>query len=304
MNLKQIEAFVRIANNNSFSRTAKELYLTQPTVSAYITNLEEELGVQLFARTTKAVELTEDGKKLYLYAREMVDLAEKIQGMFRGGKNDQSDREIVIAASTIPAQYLLPRILAEYSRRYPRARFRVVESDSARVIADVSEHKADVGFVGTALSRSNCEYIPFFQDELVLVAPNTEKYRQLKERGRPQDWLQEQPFVLREDGSGTRREAMRHLQQLGIEESGLKVVASFANTDAVLASVKEGIGVSVISRLAARDKIERGEVLEIRLAEEGFYRAIHMVTSQIHPITDAAQKLISLVKKLYGGENG
>lgn len=299
MNLKQIEAFVKIANNNSFSRTAKELYLTQPTVSAYITGLEEELGTQLFARTTKAVELTEDGKKIYLYARQMVELAEKIQQMFRSESAEPMDKEIVIAASTIPTQYLLPRILAEYSRRYPRSRFRVVESDSAGVIADVMDHKADVGFVGTTIGRAHCEYIPFFQDELVIVTPNTEKYRVLRQQPWDLQWLQGEAFVLREAGSGTRREAMRQLRELGIEEQRLNVVASFGNTDAVLMSVKEGIGISVISRLAAQDRIDRGDVLDFRLAEGGCFRAISLVTSQIHPSSDAAQKLIGLVKKLY-----
>ncbi len=300
MNLKQIEAFVKIANNNSFSRTAKELYLTQPTVSAYINNLEEELGVQLFARTTKAVELTEDGRRIYLYAREMVDLAYTIQHMFRDDGQEEPEKQIIISASTIPTQYLLPRILAEYSRRYPQSRFRVIESDSEGVISDIAEHRADVGFVGTALPRANCEYIPFFEDELVAVTPNTEKYRLLRQEAPSVAWLQDEPFVLREDGSGTRREAMAHLKSMGIEEGKLRVIASFANSDAVLMSVREGIGVSVISRLAAQESIDRGDVLEFRLGESGSFRRLYVVTSQIRPTSDAAQKLVNLVKKLYG----
>ena len=300
MNLKQIEAFVKIANNNSFSRTAKELYLTQPTVSAYITNLEEELGVQLFARTTKAVELTEDGRRIYLYAREMVELAYTIQNMFRTDRREEPEKQMVISASTLPAQYLLPRILAEYSRRYPQSRFRVMESDSEAVIADISEHKADVGFVGTAIPRANCEYMPFFEDELVLVTPNQEVYRQRKEAAGPLDWIQEETFVLREDGSGTRREAMAHLKELGVEESRLRIVANFANSDAVLMGVREGIGISVLSRLAAQESIRRGDVLDFRLSEKGSFRRIYMVTSQIRPPSEAVQRLVALVKKLYG----
>ena len=83
MNLKQIEAFVKVANNRSFSQTAKELYLTQPTISAHISALEEELGVQLFVRTTKGVRVTEEGKKLYLYARQMTELEENIKTLFQ-----------------------------------------------------------------------------------------------------------------------------------------------------------------------------------------------------------------------------
>lgn len=299
MNLQQIEAFVKIANNNSFSKTAKELHLTQPTISAYITNLEDELGAQLFARTTKSVELTESGKKIYLYARELVALAQTITGMFRTREQDSMEKEIIIAASTIPAQYLLPKILAEYSRRYPCSRFRVIESDSAGVIADIIDHKADIGFVGTAISQPHCDYIPFFEDELVVVTPNSEKYRAIKSQEMSLDWLQDETYVLREDGSGTRREAMKHLKEIGINEDELKVIASFANTDAVLMSVKEGVGITVISRLAAQEKIAREEILCFRLSEDGCFRNIHMVTSQIHPSSDSTQKLISLVKKLY-----
>ena len=82
MTLKQLEAFVRIANNKSFTLAAKELFITQPTVSAYINNLEEELGVRLFDRTTKEVRLSEEGDSIYLYAKEMLELADKIQSSF------------------------------------------------------------------------------------------------------------------------------------------------------------------------------------------------------------------------------
>lgn len=299
MNLKQIEAFVRIANNNSFSRTAKELCLTQPTVSAYITKLEEELGTQLFARTTKDVELTEDGKKIYLYAREMVELANTIQGMFKPGVKEEEEKEILIAASSIPAQYVLPRILAEYSRRYPRSRFRVLESDSADVTEDVLGHKADVGFTGTLPEGKHCDAIPFFKDELVVITPNTVRYRSLKQQKKPLLWLQDEAFVLRESGSGTRQEAMKFLRKMGINDQELNIKASFANTEAVLMSVKEGVGISLTSRLAAAEKIERNELLEFRLSENGMFRELYLITSQMRPLSESVQRMIELVKKIY-----
>ena len=101
MNLKQLEAFVMIANNKSFSLTAKKLYLTQPTVSAYISKLEYELGEKLFYRTTKEVTLTEAGKKIYIYAKDIIELAEKIENAFKGS-SDEGTRRMVISASSIP----------------------------------------------------------------------------------------------------------------------------------------------------------------------------------------------------------
>ena len=89
MNLKQLEAFVRVSERRSFSKAAKELFLTQPTVSAHISSLEKELDARLFVRNTKEVDLSEEGKKLYDYARQMVDLEYKIEDAFSGGKEQE-----------------------------------------------------------------------------------------------------------------------------------------------------------------------------------------------------------------------
>lgn len=299
MNLRQIEAFVKIANNNSFSRTARELHLTQPTVSAYITSFEEELGVRLFARTTKSVELTEDGKKIFLYAQEMLELSDKILRCFCPAENAAAERQIVISASSIPAQYVLPKILSEFSRMYPLSRFRVTESDSSGVVRDITEHLADVGFTGTAFPGRNCEYTPFYEDELIIITPNTAKYRALRNAGDSLNWITEEPFILRENGSGTRREAVKNLQKIGIQEDALRVIAHFGNTGAILTSVKEGVGIAAVSRLAAQEIIDRGELLDFRLSDGGCYRKLYMVTSSVHSHSDSAQKLINLVKKRY-----
>ena len=109
MNLKQLEAFVQVAEGGSFSKAAKQLFLTQPTISAHISSLEKELNARLFVRNTKEVKLSDDGKELYRYARQMIDLQKKIEERFETGKSE-SKHLITIAASTIPAQYLLPSL--------------------------------------------------------------------------------------------------------------------------------------------------------------------------------------------------
>lgn len=132
MNLKQLEAFVYVADGGSFSKAARELYLTQPTVSAHISSLEKELNVRLFVRNTKEVNLSEDGRLLYEYAKQMIELEEKIVDVFlENGKKDV--KCITIAASTIPAQYILPEILARFSRQYPGEQFKMLEADSQQV---------------------------------------------------------------------------------------------------------------------------------------------------------------------------
>ena len=210
MNLKQLEAFVQVSESGSFSRAAKELYLTQPTISAHIASLEKELSVRLFVRNTKEVGLSDDGKDLYKYARQIVDLEKKIEERFCA-KDAGEKGCITIAASTIPAQYLLPKVLIRFNERYPDEQIKIIETDSSKVVTRIIDHMADVGFTGTVLEKKHCKYIPFYKDELVIITPNTEKYRKLKQES-PDDvgWILKEHVIMREEGSGTRKEARKH----------------------------------------------------------------------------------------------
>ena len=141
MNLKQLEAFVHVAEGESFSKAAKELFLTQPTVSAHIAGLEKELNARLFVRNTKEVKLSEEGKLLYDSAKQIVALQKKIEKTFL--ENEKKEEHcITIAASTIPAQYLLPEILVKFNEKYPNEQFKVIETDSAKVVEEVLNHTA------------------------------------------------------------------------------------------------------------------------------------------------------------------
>lgn len=298
MNLKQLEAFVMIANNKSFSLTAKKLYLTQPTVSAYISKLEYELGEKLFYRTTKEVTLTEAGKKIYIYAKDIIELAEKIENAFKGS-SEEGTRRMVISASSIPGTYLLPGILAEFSRTYPNVEMRVQESDSAGVMNDIREHRADLGFVGTATKDREISFMPFCRDELVLITPNNDRYRELKEKKLNLTWIEQEPWIMREDGSGTYKETLHVFEEMGIHSDQLHILARFNNTGAILLSVAQGSGISIVSRLAAQAAVERGDVLDHPLGANGSYRWISVATSSTTPLTDTSRDMIKLVKKMY-----
>lgn len=298
MNLKQLEAFVMIANNKSFSLTAKKLYLTQPTVSAYISKLEYELGEKLFYRTTKEVTLTEAGKKIYIYAKDIIELAEKIENAFKGS-SEEGTRRMVISASSIPGTYLLPGILAEFSRTYPNVEMRVQESDSVGVMNDIREHRADLGFVGTATKDREISFMPFCKDELVLITPNNDRYRELKEKKLNLAWIEQEPWIMREDGSGTYKETLHVFEEMGIHGDQLHILARFNNTGAILLSVAQGSGISIVSRLAAQAAVERGDVLDHPLGANGSYRWISIATSSTTPLTDTSRDMIKLVKKMY-----
>lgn len=297
MNLKQLEAFVRVAETKNFSTAAKMLFLTQPTVSAHISSLERELNTCLLVRNTKGVALSEAGKELYAYAEQMLELEQKIRERF-GLTGRQSGSVLRIAASTIPAQYLLPDIMARFRKEYPEEQLKLFETDSSGVVDMILSHKADVGFTGTVLEKGSCTYIPFYQDELVILTPAAEKYRARKDADIA-SWILEEPVILREEGSGTRKEALRLLAQTGIDITKLNVAAMMENQETIKRSVGSGMGISILSKLAAGEEINSGKLLAFPLGETGGNRNINVVYDAGYPSLPAADRFIKTVKQMY-----
>lgn len=296
MNLKQLEAFVQVSESGSFSKAAKELFLTQPTISAHISSLEKELNVRLFIRNTKEISLSDDGKDLYRYAKQITDLEKAIEERFYMDSDD-GKHFITIAASTIPAQYLLPKVLMCYRERYPKEQIKIMETDSSEVVTQVVDHMVDVGFTGTVLEKKHCKYIPFYKDELAVITPDTPEYRILKEQNRDDiDWIKRKPLILREEGSGTRKEAEKQLKNAGISMEDLDIVASIANQETIKKSVKQGMGITVLSRLAAEDE-DGLLIFPIPGADEG--RDINLVYNKNYQMTRSADRFIRIVKEVY-----
>ena len=296
MNLKQLEAFVQVSESGSFSKAAKELFLTQPTISAHISSLEKELNVRLFIRNTKEVSLSDDGKDLYRYAKQITDLEKAIEERFYMDSDD-GKHFITIAASTIPAQYLLPKVLMCYRERYPKEQIKIMETDSSEVVTQVVDHMVDVGFTGTVLEKKHCKYIPFYKDELAVITPDTPEYRILKEQNRDDiDWIKRKPLILREEGSGTRKEAEKQLKNAGISMEDLDIVASIANQETIKKSVKQGMGITVLSRLSAEDE-DGLLIFPIPGADEG--RDINLVYNKNYQMTRSADRFIRIVKEVY-----
>ena len=296
MNLKQLEAFVQIADSGSFSKAAKELYLTQPTISAHVSTLEKELNTRLFVRNTKEVKLSDSGTVLYDYAKQMVILQKQIEDTF-AVREEKAQQRITIAASTIPAQYLLPDILSSYIEKYPNQQFKIIEADSAQVVEMVVNHKVDVGFAGTVIDKRLCKYISFYQDELVIITPNNEKYRNIDRKNVM--WIVNEPLIMREEGSGTRKEAEKQLKQVGIGVSKLNIIASMENPEAIKRAVASGMGVSVISRLAAESELEKGTLLAFPISEDDMRREIYMIYNRNLQLSRSSERLVKVVKDMY-----
>lgn len=296
MNLKQLEAFVCVAEVKNFSLAAKKLYLTQPTVSAHINALEKELGARLLLRTTKGVELSPDGERLLEKARKMLKLEKDILRDFTL-KDSPLIQQITVGASTVPGQYILPQILSSFSQAYPGNRLELLEADSMEVVRMVQEGKAEVGFTGTRSDDPSCVFEPFYFDRLVVITPNSEKYRQFAGAGFPLENFYEERWIVREEGSGTRREAERYLRQKGLELKRMNIVATISNQEAIKKSVSASMGIAIMSSAAVEDYVSQGRLLRFWLAEGDVYRRLYMVWSKNHKPGQAARLFIQYVRE-------
>lgn len=187
----------------------------------------------------------------------------------------------------------------KFRERFPEEQFRIVESDSSTVIEQVASHLVDIGFSGTVIEKANCKYIPFYQDDLVVIMPNTKEYQKIVKEQKDLKWLEGEPLIMREEGSGTRKEAEKQLKKMGISLDDLNIVATIENPEAVKRSVKSGLGITIISRLAAADEIQSGEVLEFPFSQAGSGRNLNLVYNKNYKLPAAAEHVRELIIEKY-----
>jgi len=299
MNLKQLEAFVKVAETKSFSEAAKQLFLTQPTVSAHVSALEKELNTCFLIRNTRGVELSESGKELYAYAVQMLEIEKTIKGRF--GKEIKPEGNVLrIGASTVPAQYILPNVMSTFHAEYPGEKLKLFETDSEGVIDMILSHHIDIGFTGTVIEKGNCTYLPFYEDELVVLTPANEKFVEKLCGGQIlADWIMDEPVILREEGSGTKKEAEKMLVEQGIDMKKLKLAALMENQETIKRSVSKGMGVTILSKLAAEEELKNGTLLAFPLGSQGGKRMINLVYDAEYPLLPAAERFIKMIKRMY-----
>lgn len=296
MNLIQLEAFIRVADSGSFSQAARELFLTQPTVSSHISGLEKELNARLFVRTTKSVSLTDQGRILYRYAYKILELEKKILQEF--STVEEESNSLTIAASTIPSQYILPRVVPAFSVKYPQVQFSLLENDSEGVVKKILGDEAEVGITGTRLPGYPCHYQMLCRDRLVIITPDTEKFREWKEKSFSLEELMREPVIMREEGSGTRKEAENYLVSQGIPLSEIKVIASISNQETIKQSVRNGLGISIISSWAAREDVQEGRILEFSPREE-MYRELYLVRRKGRNLPKSARAFWDFIRDFF-----
>jgi DNA-binding transcriptional LysR family regulator len=283
----RLRAFAAVARRRSFSRAAEELYISQPAVSKHVASLEAELGTQLVVRGARQATLTPAGELL----ADHVLRAEALLANARRSVAAADDADVgtlALAASGIPATYLLPPLLARFRDRHPHVEVQFADTTSGRTLELVRRHAVEVGVVGGMTVPAELEAEPLVEDEVVLVGAPGLAGRRL----RPRD-LEGETWVSREEGSATRAAVETARWELGLHEVRRLELPSW---EAVKLAVARGAGIAAISRFALDVELRAGTLAVLDVPRWRLGRTISLVTAHGVPLTPPAQRFAELLR--------
>jgi DNA-binding transcriptional LysR family regulator len=273
LDLAQLEIFLAIAEEKSFSRAAERMHRTQPAISIAIKRLEEELGEALFDRSSKSGTLTEAGKILLSYAQKMINLRDEaveavseLRGMYRG--------RLTIGANESTSLYLLPPLLLEYRKQHPNIKIEVFRNVSERIPNEVLERNLDFGFLSYDPLHPSLQSFEVHRDELVLVVPP--KHPLTKRKGVTVRDLAGEQFVAHNVKTPAR--------------------TRIATLDTIKDFVKRGVGVAILPRLSVQTEINNGELVEVPVNGMKIEKPLRLVCRREASLSHAAKSFLEIVR--------
>ncbi|NPV89848.1 MAG: LysR family transcriptional regulator [Firmicutes bacterium] len=291
MNLNLLNSFVRVIEKGSLSEAAHDLLLTQPAVSKHLQTLERSFGVPLLERDKGRIRLTEAGEVVFKYSRDILRFKEDMENAIIQVSAGVCG-SLVIGASTVPGNYILPSLVGRYKREYPEVKVSLEIGNTEKAVNDLLEQKLDLAFVGAPVKNRRLISTSFEEDQIVLIVPAGHAFA-----ARPSVDLKEvlnEDLVWREKGSGTRTVLEAKLAEKGISLKCLHLVLELGSNEAVLTAVENGLGVSMISRWAIEKSESLGKIKSVAIEGFDMKRSFYMVYPKQKSYSRAIQSFIEM----------
>ena len=291
--LTKLNSFLLVAENLSFSKAAKQLHLTQPTISHHIKTLERDLGVELFDRSGSNLRLTEAGRLLLPRARKLVHQSIEMREMMASLQQEVAGH-LRLACSTAAGKYILPLLSARFCRRYPGTRVSILTCTPDYVVPRLLEGEANLGVVSSYdICKNGLDCQEFFKNSITLIVSTDHPWAYCQSI-EPADLLDE-PMIIREPTSGTRRVMLTELAKHDITMDDLNIFLELGNAEAIVRTVAAGFGVSFVSTLATTCPLERKHVVEVPVAGLELRRTIYMIRRSLDVPNRAQEAFWSFV---------
>ncbi|MGG3469882.1 selenium metabolism-associated LysR family transcriptional regulator [Neobacillus pocheonensis] len=286
MDLHQLYVFTKVVEHKSFSKAAEDIFLSQSTVSSHIHSLEKTLNVTLFDRVGRESVLTPYGERLYQWALKILFLKDQALLDLNQGMTELQGM-IRISASSVPGQFLVPRMVKQFREQFPYARFHINQSSSKTVADQVLNGSVDMGILGEKYEHDKLHFIPLLKEKLVLITSNQVP---IMEKLDIHD-ITKYPFVMRNPSSGTNASIERFLRKNKIQKEDMNIIAYTDSVQSIIQFVMEDIGVSIISEVAAKEFAKQSSIKMYVLDDFTEERYFYLVYNQ--------NKTLSLISKLF-----
>jgi DNA-binding transcriptional LysR family regulator len=270
LTLRQLKVFESVARHLNYTRAAQELFLTQPAVSMQVKQLEQQLGVALFEQLGKRIHLTEAGREVLGYVRTVTQQLDELEGVLNHIKGLSGGKLRISVATT--ANYFIPTLLGTFSRRHPGVTISLDVTNRETLLQQLSENTVDLVIMGQPPAELDAEADAFMENPLVIVAPPGHPLA--REKKIPLTRLQEETFLVREPGSGTRIAMERFFAE---REMHLKTGMEVGSNEAIKQSVQAGLGLGLLSRATIEQELTLKRLVVLDVADFPIMRHWYLV---------------------------
>lgn len=292
MNLSHFRVFKTLAETLNITKASKILDLSQPTINHNIYLLEQHYGAKLFDRSNKKLKITRFGEVLLKYVNQILDLVERSEQHINDLVGELSGNLTLGASHTI-AENVLPKIMGMFSHDYPEVTIHLEVNNTQHIVDHILTNKLDLGLIEGPAAHENIISKPFMKDELLVVLPanhplTVKKHLTLRE-------VATLPFVLREEGSGTRVVMEATLKKAGLDPSSLNMVMELGNTQAVIGAVEAGLGATILSGLAVTKELQLKTVKTCRIANVNISRNFSVIVNKEKPLSSIVETFLYFI---------
>lgn len=290
MDFKQIECFVEVIKKKSFSNAAEVLYMSQPAVTSNVQKLEAELGILLIDRTGKGARPTDAGKIMFRYGQELLNLRLKAFSDLKS-HSSYALSKLEIFASSIPEEYIVPKLLKEFMLEKKDALWHLHSGDTKNVIDNLATGRGNLGFTGAMPSVSTIDSQLVFEDEPVMVAAPNKNFAETVSI----EELQGQNLIVREDGSGTRKALEENLKKLGYSLNSFAALTVCESGGTIKKMVEMGMGISFLSNLAIKEELAYGKLSAHRIKGFEDRRSFYFVWAKdrhLSPVEESFKRFV------------
>ncbi|KYH34568.1 HTH-type transcriptional activator CmpR [Clostridium tepidiprofundi DSM 19306] len=288
MNLEYLHSFYITVKCNSISKAAKDLHLTQPGLSMQLRNLEKELGVNLLKRSNKGVELTEEGKVVFDYAKTMLSIHGNIQ---RDLKNLQQNRpKLMIGSCKSVGEYALPCSIYTFKHLYEEVDIHIDVNNSTDVIKKLQNHTINIGIIQYKPQNDDIVTQTIISDELILIGNCCDSPKQISI-----DELRNIPLILREKNSGTRYLIEKALEEKNIKLENLNVIYDLNSPEAIKSSILAGKGFSFLPKLTIAQELKEQRITPVKVENLTINFNYYIASRKNYTFTEYEQKFVDFI---------